>query len=407
MTQTNPAYDTADVHAAHRAFSIEGVGHLALVVMPPSDRPLQDQTQQVLEEVGAAVSKHLAHGTPVAQTVFVRDASHVQLLRDLLAAHYGADEPVTTYVVQPPCNGASLAVESWAVAADSAKVVRAGPQLVTVSYNDITWLHCGDIFPPSSAGGVYDRSAAAFAQMKTLVERAGGHFDHLVRTWLYLGDIVGPEGKTQRYKELNRARTDFYRDTAFGRSHRMSGVRGGIYPASTGIGMAGTDLAMSCLALDTHRKDVFLLPLENPQQTPAYNYHARYSPQSPKFSRAMAVAAGTSLITFVSGTASIVNSETRYRDDAEKQTDQTIENIERLISAENLAAHGLPGAGATLSDLAAVRVYIKHPETYQKCRSVCEKRLGAVPALYLVADVCRPDLLVEIEGVAFSRRSLK
>jgi enamine deaminase RidA (YjgF/YER057c/UK114 family) len=226
-----------------------------------------------------------------------------------------------------------------------------------------------------------------------------------MRTWLYLGDIVGPEGETQRYKELNRARTDFYLDVPFGRSHRMKGLKHGMYPASTGIGMSSSDLAMSGLVMDTTRKDVFLLPLENPQQTPAYEYHARHSPQSPKFCRAMAVAVGDAVVTFVSGTASIVNSETKHSGDVTKQTEQTIDNIEKLIAAENLAAHKLPGAGATLNEMALVRVYVKRPEDYAKCKAVCERRFGDAPTIYVVADVCRPELLVELEGVAFSKRT--
>jgi enamine deaminase RidA (YjgF/YER057c/UK114 family) len=235
-----------------------------------------------------------------------------------------------------------------------------------------------------------------------------------VRTWLYLGDIVGSEkaldprtrrlGETQRYKELNRARTDFYRDLRFGRSHRMAGLRMNIYPASTGIGMSGSGLAMSCLAMDTQRKDVFILPLENPQQTPAYQYHARFSPQSPKFSRAMAVVVGEDVLTLVSGTASIVDSETRHLGDVKKQTEQTLENIERLISAENYAAHKVPGAGATLRDVIVARVYVKRAADYPKCRAVCREKLGDVPIVYVVADICRPELLVEIECVATSKR---
>jgi len=83
----------------------------------------------------------------------------------------------------------------------------------------------------------------------------------------------------------------------------------GVYPASTGIGVKGRGLVGSCLSLQTKRKDAFLLPLENPQQTPAYAYHPRYSPQSPKFSRGMALVLGEYAIIWVSGTASVINSE--------------------------------------------------------------------------------------------------
>jgi enamine deaminase RidA (YjgF/YER057c/UK114 family) len=114
---------------------------------------------------------------------------------------------------------------------------------------------------------------------------------------------------------------------------------------------------------------------------------------------------GDYVTTWVSGTASIVNAESCHLGDPAQQTEQTIDNIERLIAQENFTLHGLKGAGASLHDLAKVRVYVKRPEDLAKCREVCQRRFGAVPAIYAVAGICRPELLVEIEGVAFSRCS--
>ena len=148
------------------------------------------------------------------------------------------------------------------------------------------------------------------------------------------------------------------------------------------------------------------LPLRygaNPQQTPAYAYHPRHSPLSPKFSRGVALVVGNYMTTWISGTASIVGSESKHQGDIEKQTEQTIDNIERLISPENFTFHGVPGAGATLHDLAKIRIYLKRREDFNIARSICERRFGHVPAIYAVADICRPELLIEIEGVAFSR----
>lgn len=183
--------------------------------------------------------------------------------------------------------------------------------------------------------------------------------------------------------------------------HRQGSV---FYPASTGIGMQGRGLAASCLALQTERDDVQLQPLENPLQTSSFDYAPSFSPKSPKFSRAMAVLIGDYVTTWISGTASIVNSESVHLGDIEKQTEQTIGNIEALISSENFQRHGVAKAGARLADLAKVRVYIKHLEDYPKCRAICERHFGGLPAIYAVADVCRSNLLVEIEGVAFSQR---
>jgi enamine deaminase RidA (YjgF/YER057c/UK114 family) len=157
------------------------------------------------------------------------------------------------------------------------------------------------------------------------------------------------------------------------------------------------------MTLQTDRADIQLIPLENPRQTSAFNYSTQYSAKSPKFSRAMAVVIGDYVTTWISGTASIVESETMHLGDVVKQTEQTIDNIQALIAPENFARHGVPGAGAQLSDLAKIRVYVKRPEDYESCRAICERRFGPVPIIYAQADVCRSELLVEIEGVAFSR----
>ena len=116
--------------------------------------------------------------------------------------------------------------------------------------------------------------------------------------------------------------------------------------------------------------------LENPRQVSAYCYSSDYGPKSPKFSRALALAAGDHGTIFISGTASITDAESRHRDDVAAQTEQTLDNIEALIAEENLRRHGLPGLGATTADLAVARVYIKRPEDYLKARAVCRRRLG-------------------------------
>jgi enamine deaminase RidA (YjgF/YER057c/UK114 family) len=207
----------------------------------------------------------------------------------------------------------------------------------------------------------------------------------------------------ERYRELNRGRSDFFADIDFSSNPLVQHTKGkDIYPASTGIGTREHGLVIASLAVQTDREDVKILSLENPQQKSAFDYPKEYSDKSPKFSRATAIRMGDYMTTWVSGTASIVDSETVFPGDIEKQTDQTLDNIEKLIAAENFKRLGWSDAGATLAELAKIRVYVKNPEDYEKCRETCERRLGKVPAIYAHADVCRPDLLVEIEGVAFS-----
>jgi enamine deaminase RidA (YjgF/YER057c/UK114 family) len=219
-----------------------------------------------------------------------------------------------------------------------------------------------------------------------------------------LGGIVDDEGPTQRYMELNRARTDFYGDISFLKGRLPSHYSGTVCPASTGIGIEGRGISMSAIALVTDRDDIIAMPLENPRQVAAYDYSARYGAKSPKFCRAMALSCGQYTTIFISGTASITASETRHIGDAPAQAGETLENIAALISEDNLNGHGLPGLGTTLEGLGLARVYIKYPEDYPAVRAVCEQRLGELPTIYAVGDVCRPDLLVEIEGIAFASK---
>lgn len=384
------------------------VTRFALMVTPVSRGPVHIQLGEALRSLRDVLDHQPEKMHVTVQTVFLKDAEDQTLCEQILAARYMDEAPVTTFVHQPPCSGAALAIEVWATGGKGVYVERPLPNVLQVSMGNVTWTHCGGITPCNKTGTIYEQSLDAFGQMKQKLKCAGVELDHLIRTWLYLGNITGPEGDLERYMELNRARTDFYEGVRFGRGHVMAGVGLAVYPASTGIGMCGTGITMSATAIDTDRKDVFILPLENPQQTPVYEYEAVYSPKSPKFVRALAEAIGDYVVIWISGTASIVSSKTLHKDNPAKQADQTLTNIELLVSQKNLARHGAPGAGATLRDLAKLRVYVKRSQDYPIIRKVCEKRCGKnIPIVYVVADVCRSDLLVEMEGLAFVKRSSK
>jgi len=373
------------------------------MITPRGRGAFRQQAQEALSAMQTVLDRQPQPMVVTVLTVFLKDARHQAECEQLLAGCFNPTPPVTNYVLQPPCSAAALALEAWAIGGKSVRVERFGPHTLAVAYDGVRWVYCAGVRPARSSRGIYPQTLNVLAQSRAALARAGSRFERVVRTWFYLGGITVPAARGRRYEELNRARTDFYHDIRFHCSSLDADAARGVYPASTGIGMAGRGLVMSCLALETRRDDLFLLPLENPRQTPAYAYDAKYSSPSPKFSRAVALRLGDYLTTWVSGTASIVDSETCHPRDCARQTEQTIDNIERLIAADNFTRHGLNGAGAALHDLAKIRVYLKRPEDLAGCKTVCERRFGAVPAIYAVADICRPELLVEIEGVAFSR----
>lgn len=387
----------------HTSLGYDGLKRVALMVTPEPVGSFVDQAWEAVSTMRAILRQQNEPMAVTMQTVFLRDAADATAARNLFEAYYGDRMPLTLFVVQPPCEGSGLAIEAWAISTRTTNVEFHSPNLVTLDHDGVRWLYASAGSLHQYGRTAYEQSTDAFEGMAGVLAEAGASFQDVVRTWLYQGGITEMEGDTERYRELNRARTDFFAHVPF---HAMPLVarRTGdpIYPASTGIGTLNRGLVTACMAVQSNRKDVQILSLENPLQTAAFDYPKEYSIKSPKFSRATAMRMGSHVTTWVSGTASIVDALTVHIGDIEKQTDQTLTNIERLIDAANFEHLGWGDAGATLGDLAKLRVYVKRPEDYEKCRAVCERRVGRVPTVYTQADVCRPDLLVEIEGVAFS-----
>ena len=371
------------------------------------------QIQSLLENCRTVCEKEgFSQNVAVMCQFFLADIGMQELVRQLANEVFPQILGAVTFVPQAPASGAVIALELWAVSGSRTEipsVICETPlpgQVATVEFEEMRWFFGGGFRPDACPIGAYNRSLNAFENLGKLLKKQRFRLDQVLRTWIYQGHLVLPEGKTQRYKELNRARTDFFGETAFLKKYLPPSYEGTVFPASTGIGADDADVVLSAVALDTKRRDVIAVPLENPQQTSAFDYGAVYSPQSPKFSRAMAVAVGNECLVFISGTASITDSESRYPEDPAKQTEQTLDNIAVLIEGENLARHGIPDIACGLSNLECVRVYVKRPSELELIRQVCERRLPEVPTIYTVADVCRPELLVEIEGIALARRSV-
>jgi enamine deaminase RidA (YjgF/YER057c/UK114 family) len=376
---------------------------VSVMLVPRGRGAFEEQLAEVLQVQQQVLEVKNPQMRVISQTIFLRDAADWGECQRLLAEHYGTQSPATNAVLQAPCCGAALALEAWAIGGKGVRV-QYGPQTVRIDYGDTRWTYCAGIQSNHSKPGAYEQTIDVLTRMQAALQAAGSGFEQVVRTWFYLGEITRPDAGSQRYKEFNRARSDFYKPIQFHCSPSQPSIPQGIYPASTGIGTKGSQMTAGCLALNTTTPEAFFVALENPQQTPAYAYHPRYSPQSPKFSRAVALVGGEHTTTWLSGTASVVHSLSRHPGDIHKQTEQTIENMEKLISAENFGFHGVKRTGAELGDLAKIRVYLKRQEDFAACKAICDRRFGSVPAIYAVADVCRPELLVEIEGVAFSRR---
>ncbi len=385
---------------------LNDVRHVFATAVPRSGNTLREQAADALGTIEAVAREEGSRGAIIHQTVFLANDEDTDECRRIIRDFYGRDLPATSYVPQPPCEGKLLAIECLGVGQERGRVEieRVSEQLVVARHNGIAWAHCAQAVPPPHIDGVHKGLLNSFDQVKSLLDRVDIRFGQVIRTWLYCGAIGRRDTELPRYQELNQARSEFFQNIRFLEGRLPQERCGVVYPSSTGIGAEGQGIVLSAIALATDRQDIVAVPLENPRQISAYDYSRISSPISPKFSRAMALSCGDYATVFISGTASIVGEETRHMDDAVAQTRETLDNIAALISEENLAHHGLPGLDISLESLAMVRVYIKRSEDFAAVRAVCQKRLGELPTVYVTADVCRPELLVEIEGVAVAGR---
>jgi chorismate lyase / 3-hydroxybenzoate synthase len=222
---------------------------------------------------------------------------------------------------------------------------------------------------------------AAYREIFELTAASG--YPHLVRIWNYLPEINGQADGEERYRQFNSARK-----TAFQECGRLAA---GSVPAASALGsIAGSPFSLFFLAA----RDA-PLAIENPRQVSAYHYPPQYGEHSPLFSRAslMSATAGTNL--FVSGTASIVGHETRHCGDAAAQTAESLANIGAVIDEANR----LLGASRYSLDQLTFKVYVRRPGDLAAIAAQIERSVAReAPIVYLQADVCREDLLVEIEA---------
>jgi chorismate lyase / 3-hydroxybenzoate synthase len=224
---------------------------------------------------------------------------------------------------------------------------------------------------------------------RELLEKFG--YSSVFRMWNFIGDI----------NRDNAEGLEVYRDFCRGRAEAFEQCRVDFeqFPAATGIGSRGGGVAFYLLACRSggHRH------IENPRQVPAYHYPKRYGPRAPRFARATYLpsraADGVGGQIFVSGTASVVGHETAHGGNLVKQCQQALENIELVISPGNLAAHGV-SASHGLRDMRNIKVYVRKFEDIPTVRGICREAFSADANIaYFTVDICRADLLVEIEGI--------
>ena len=221
----------------------------------------------------------------------------------------------------------------------------------------------------------YDQTYAIFDTYDRILNSHGLSLaDQVIRTWLFVQNVDA------NYKGLVIARRQLFAH------HGLTAQTH--YIASTGIEGTHDNVAakvlMDAYAIEGVRPEQiqFLEALDHLCPTGIYGV---------TFERATAVAYRDRKHVFMSGTASIDhNGYILHPGDVGQQLDRALENVEALLKP----------AGAVLGDMASWLVYLRDISDLELARAKMRERCGNVPMAVVVAPVCRPGWLIEIEGIA-------
>jgi chorismate lyase/3-hydroxybenzoate synthase len=266
------------------------------------------------------------------------------------AVAFGASHPEATITIPIPQLGPEPLVEEW-TASDEVRF--------------------GSIHVPED-GSLEPVTNRAYEQLIAETRAAG--YPHLIRVWNHVPQINDDDRGRERYQRFCEGRYQAFQTAGYGLSSDL--------PAASAVGMRGDGLAIYYIASRTPAVQV-----ENPRQLAAYRYPPQYGPKSPSFSRATRL--GNTV--FLSGTASIVGHETLHRGDVDAQLQETLRNLDAILNA---------AFGAGIETLAAVKTYVRHEADYDCIAAALAAALPpSCTRIFLHADICRADLLLEIEGV--------
>jgi enamine deaminase RidA (YjgF/YER057c/UK114 family) len=321
------------------------------------------------------------YGDPVDNNEYHRQLG---ILHDK-ADRYFHSSPPLAYIAQKPLQGGLLleVCLAWDNQCQVSHQQFSGIRYATIQNDSCKELVIAGVMADDQAAGIFQQASAVFAMIGTILSREGMPVDSIVRQWNYIENITGLTSGTQNYHAFNRARSHFY-DPA--------GWENG-YPAATGIGTRAGGIIVRLEALRCFTREIRNIPVNNELQVPAH----RYSPQvingndctagTPKFERARFIISAGQGYALISGTAAIRGEKSMASGDAIGQTRITMENIFNL----------LPGQEKPRFEVCIV--YLKNESDYPAVQQYMKTQFPDVSPAFLLADLCRDELLVEIEAI--------
>ena len=242
-----------------------------------------------------------------------------------------------------------------------------------------------------------DRVDEAYEQIGRRLDMSAAR--HPVRVWNFIPQILEPLGEHRhRYMVFNAARYKAY-ENWYGSFDQFPKF----LATASGVGHRGRDLMIHCLAARQ-----LGVAVENPRQISSYLYSTRYGHRPPCFSRARQVfhAERSESWLMVGGTASIVGEDSRHDECIHRQLDETFQNLSLLMTTairaeQNGSSLNSHNGESPMGRFRHLRVYHTR-SSYREVimREIEARMMNAETIECLHAQLCRPELLLEIEGLA-------
>jgi len=223
-----------------------------------------------------------------------------------------------------------------------------------------------------------------YLELFELLQQSG--FTHLWRVWNFVSHINAPDvNGLETYRAFNQGRAAAFA-RFFDQGDQAMPWATRKMPAATAVGCQGEGIYVYFLAGRQPARHI-----ENPRQQPAYHYPKAYGPRPPSFARASAVTLPQQRMLFISGTASIIGHSTVHVGDWAGQCHTTVDNLQ-IVAAR---------AGRTLQEMNHLKAYVRHARDVPAVLALLHKLLGVPPERIncFVADICRQNLLVEVEAM--------
>ena len=371
----------------------------------------QENMDLFLRDIITTIERAKQQGTFLVKLTFFLDDSVAGsseqkrgYISNTLSDHLQDQTPPIVFIAQAPQEDAHSAVElTYVTSAQNGTTLTMKSfdrfQYAIIEHKKSKWLFLGLDNHHVPVFDFNTKVHETFRVAGQILEAEYMNFSNVIRQWNYIENITTTtqelSGEYQNYQIFNDIRATFY---------EKSKLRSD-FPAATGIGCTSGGFALELIALngcDTFQR----VSIKSPVQANAYDYSKEVlignavhpvTKQAPLFERAKLVVFKDSAIALISGTAAISGEKSIHIPDTATQTEITIKNILELLTQKNL---NLNGVNRVIKDIqiAYLRVYVKNKADNDRVSAVCRKYFTNIPILLVQSDVCRSELLVEIEA---------